>query len=60
MRGVKKIEDLGFPVLAAGIKLSRWIRWAGIVAAYNVPIECGEVEVMPGDFVFANYVGHGG
>ena len=35
MRGVKKIEDLGFPVLAAGIKLSRWIRWVGIVAAYK-------------------------
>src|SRR6266404_3607525 len=53
VRDVKKIEELGFPVLAAGIKpvdsMGR-----GIVTAYNVPIECGEVEVRPGDFVFAD------
>ena len=56
VRDVKKIEELGFPVLAAGIKpvdsMGR-----GIVTAYNVPVECGEVLVHPGDFVFADYDG---
>jgi 4-hydroxy-4-methyl-2-oxoglutarate aldolase len=53
VRDVGKIEQLGFPVFAAGIKpvdsMGR-----GIVTAYNVPVECGEVMVMPGDFVFAD------
>jgi regulator of RNase E activity RraA len=56
VRDVKKIEELGFPVLAAGIKpvdsMGR-----GMVTAYNVPVECGEVLVHPGDFVFADYDG---
>lgn len=53
VRDVRKIQELGFPVLASGIKpvdsMGR-----GIVTAYNVPIECGEVLVSPGDFVFAD------
>ena len=53
VRDVGKIEELGFPVFAAGIKpvdsMGR-----GIVTAYNVPVECGEVLVHPGDFVFAD------
>ena len=56
MRDVRKIEELGFPVLAAGIKpvdsMGR-----GIVTGYNVPVECGEVLVNPGDFVFADFDG---
>jgi 4-hydroxy-4-methyl-2-oxoglutarate aldolase len=56
VRDVKKIEHLGFPVLAAGIKpvdsMGR-----GIVTGYNLPIACGEVVVNPGDFVFADYDG---
>jgi 4-hydroxy-4-methyl-2-oxoglutarate aldolase len=56
VRDVKKIEDSKFPVLAAGIKpvdsMGR-----GVVTAYNVPVECGEVLVQPGDFVFADYDG---
>jgi regulator of RNase E activity RraA len=53
VRDVGKIEELGFPVFAAGIKpvdsMGR-----GIVTAYNVPVECGEVLVHPGDFVFGD------
>ena len=56
VRDVRKIEELGFPVFAAGIKpvdsMGR-----GIVTAYNVPVECGEVIVNAGDFVFADFDG---
>ena len=56
VRDVRKIEELGFPVFAAGIKpvdsMGR-----GMVTAYNVPVECGEVLVQPGDFVFADFDG---
>jgi 4-hydroxy-4-methyl-2-oxoglutarate aldolase len=56
VRDVQKIEELGFPVFASGIKpvdsLGR-----GCVTAYNVPVECGEVIVNPGDFVFADFDG---
>jgi 4-hydroxy-4-methyl-2-oxoglutarate aldolase len=56
VRDVDKIEELDFPVLAAGMKpvdsMGR-----GIVTAYNVPVECGEVLVNPGDFVFADQDG---
>src|SRR6185312_15677466 len=56
VRDIGKMEELGFPVFAAGIKpvdsMGR-----GIVTAYNVPVECGEVLVHPGDFVFADFDG---
>ena len=56
VRDVRKIEELEFPVFASGIKpvdsMGR-----GIVTAYNVPVECGEVMVHPGDFVFADFDG---
>jgi regulator of RNase E activity RraA len=56
VRDVQKIEELGFPVFASGIKpvdsLGR-----GSVTAYNVPVDCGEVIVNPGDFVFADFDG---
>ena len=56
VRDVQKIEELGFPVFASGIKpvdsMGR-----GCVTAYNVPVECGEVLVQPGDFVFADFDG---
>ena len=56
IRDILKIEELGFPVFASGIKpvdsMGR-----GVVTAYNVPVECGEVLVNPGDFVFADYDG---
>lgn len=56
IRDVKKIEELGFPVFATGMKpvdsMGR-----GLVTAHNQPVECGEVIVHPGDFVFADYDG---
>ncbi len=56
IRDVRKIEELGFPVFASGIKpvdsMGR-----GIVTSYNDPVECGEVIVHPGDFVFADFDG---
>jgi 4-hydroxy-4-methyl-2-oxoglutarate aldolase len=56
IRDVLKIEELGFPVFASGIKpvdsMGR-----GTVTAYNVPVECGDVLVNPGDFIFADYDG---
>jgi regulator of RNase E activity RraA len=53
VRDIRKIETLGFPVYAAGIKpLDSQGR--GIVVDYNVPVECGEVLVEPGDLIFAD------
>lgn len=56
VRDVDKIEELGFPVFAAGIKpvdsMGR-----GIVSAYGIPVECGDVTVHPGDLIFADYDG---
>jgi regulator of RNase E activity RraA len=56
VRDVRKMEELGFGVFAAGIKpvdsMGR-----GIVTDYNLPVICGEVLVHPGDFVFADYDG---
>lgn len=56
VRDVKKIEELGFPVFAAGIKpvdsMGR-----GMVVDYNIPTGCGGVVVNPGDLVFADYDG---
>jgi len=56
VRDIGKIEELGFPVFASGIKpvdsMGR-----GIVTAYNVTVECGDVMVQPGDLVFADYDG---
>jgi 4-hydroxy-4-methyl-2-oxoglutarate aldolase len=56
VRDVKKIDKLGFPVFAAGIKPVD-SRGRGLVFDYNVPVECGDVIVYPGDLVFADYDG---
>ena len=56
VRDVKKIEELGFPVFASGIKPVD-SKGRGIVVDYNVPVECGGVTVNPGDLVFADYDG---
>src|SRR5260370_38071298 len=56
VRDVKKIEELGFPVFAAGIKPVD-SRGRGVVIDYNVPVDCGGVLGSPGDLVFADYDG---
>ncbi len=56
VRDVRKIQQLGFPVFAAGIKPVD-SRGRGLVLSYNVPIECGEVIVNPRDLIVADYDG---
>ena len=56
VRDVKKIIEMGFPVLAAGTypvdSLGR-----SEVMAYNCPVECGGVVVQPGEIVFGDVDG---
>ncbi len=56
VRDVRKIEALGFPVFARGIKPVD-SQGRGLVIDYNVPVDCGGVLVRPGDLVFADYDG---
>lgn len=56
VRDVRKIEQLGFPVFAAGIKPVD-SRGRGLVLDYNLPVHCGQVLVFPGDLIFADYDG---
>lgn len=50
VRDVSKIEELGFPVFAAGLKPVD-SAGRGIVTAYNVPVDCGGIVVRPGDLI---------
>ncbi|MCC6262155.1 MAG: RraA family protein [Bryobacterales bacterium] len=56
VRDVRKIQALGFPVFATGIKPVD-SRGRGLVIDYNVPVECQGVLVKPGDLVVADYDG---
>jgi len=56
VRDVRKIEALGFPVFATGIKPVD-SRGRGLVVDYNVPVACGGVLVTPGDLVVADFDG---
>lgn len=56
VRDVRKIQQLGFPVFATGIKPVD-SKGRGIVLDYNVPVECGEVQVEAGDLIVADYDG---
>ena len=55
IRDCTRIIDLGFPVYSAGI--SPLVEGRGRVMAYDVPIQCGEVVVQPGQIIFADYDG---
>ncbi|HLI34820.1 MAG TPA: RraA family protein [Terriglobia bacterium] len=56
VRDVKKIQQLGFPVFAAGIKPVD-SKGRGLVMDYNVPVQCGGIVIHPGDLIFADYDG---
>ena len=56
VRDVRKIQALGFPVFATGIKPVD-SRGRGVVVDYNVPVGCGGVVVAPGDLVVADFDG---
>lgn len=56
IRDCIKIIDMGFPVFYAGIRPLD-SKGRGIVAAYDVPVMCGQVLVNPGDLVFADFDG---
>ena len=56
IRDVRKIQQLGFPVFATGIKPVD-SKGRGVVLDYNVPVECGEVHINPGDLIVADYDG---
>jgi regulator of RNase E activity RraA len=56
VRDVRGIQELGFPVFAAGTKPVD-SKGRGRVVSYNVPVACGGVLVSPGDLVFADLDG---
>ena len=56
IRDCQKIVQIGFPVFYRGIRpLDSMGR--GRVMAYDVPVQCGEVLVHPGELVFADFDG---
>jgi len=56
VRDVRLIRDMRFPVFAGGIgPLDS--KGRGVVAAVDVPVECGGVRVGPGDWVFGDVDG---
>jgi regulator of RNase E activity RraA len=56
VRDVRKIQELGFPVFARGIKPVD-SKGRGTIIDYNVPVQCAGVSISPGDLVFADYDG---
>jgi 4-hydroxy-4-methyl-2-oxoglutarate aldolase len=56
VRDVKRIQELGFPLFAAGMKPVD-SKGRGLVIAHNVPVQCGGVLVSPRDLVFADLDG---
>lgn len=56
VRDVRKIQELAFPVFAAGIKPVD-SKGRGLVIDYNIPVQCGGIIIHPGDIIFADYDG---
>lgn len=56
VRDVREIAGLGFPVFAAGVRPLD-SRGRGHVIDFDCPVECGGVDVLTGDLVFADYDG---
>lgn len=55
-RDAARIREDGFPVFARGISPYDSHGRSEIVA-YDVPVQCGGVDIQPGDVVFADYDG---
>jgi regulator of RNase E activity RraA len=53
VRDTRKIQAMGFPLFAAGIKPVD-SKGRGVVVDYNRPVESGGVLVTPGDLLFAD------
>lgn len=56
VRDVRKICDLGFPVVAAGVKPVD-SRGRGVVVSYDTTVQCGGVTVRSGDVVVSDLDG---
>jgi len=56
VRDCVKIIEMNFPVFYTGIRPLD-SKGRGLVVAYDVPIECGGVTVIPGDLVYADFDG---
>src|SRR5438876_7886815 len=56
IRDCQKILKIGFPVFYQGIRPLD-SKGRGKVMAYDVPVKCGEVQVGPGELVFADFDG---
>jgi len=56
VRDCIKIIDMNFPVYYAGIRPLD-SKGRGLLIAYDVPVQCGEVLVYPGDLIFADFDG---
>lgn len=56
VRDCIKIIEMNFPVYYAGIRPLD-SKGRGLVVAYDVPVQCGNVLVNPGDLIFADFDG---
>jgi 4-hydroxy-4-methyl-2-oxoglutarate aldolase len=56
VRDCVKMVEMGFPVFTAGV-YPLDSKGREMVMAYDVPVQCGEVLVQPGQIVFADYDG---
>ncbi len=56
IRDCVKIINMNFPVYYAGIRPLD-SKGRGIVINYDVPVDCGEVKVFPGDLIYADFDG---
>ena len=56
IRDCIKIIEMNFPVYYAGIRPLD-SKGRGLVVAYDVPVQCGDVLVNPGDLIFADFDG---
>lgn len=56
VRDCVRIIEMNFPVYYVGIKPLD-SKGRGLVIAYDVPVQCGEVLVNPNDLIFADFDG---